>query len=134
MASWKKLILAHYGMNWMSRPHFISHHWKQFPAIVPTLPTTRRVPAYGRAKSTGIATALRPDTFSSRPTYANKRADNPAEPHASMRCSPRTKAACIEEIAHIQEFDIRTVIRIRAGVAGQLWRGCFRGAYGQRSK
>jgi len=37
MASWKKLILAHYGMNWMSRPHFISHHWKQLPAIVPTL-------------------------------------------------------------------------------------------------
>jgi glycerophosphoryl diester phosphodiesterase len=37
MAGWKKLILAHYGMNWMSRPHFISHHWKQLPAIVPTL-------------------------------------------------------------------------------------------------
>jgi glycerophosphoryl diester phosphodiesterase len=37
MASWKKMILAHYGMNWMSRPHFISHHWKQLPAIVPTL-------------------------------------------------------------------------------------------------
>ena len=37
MASWKKVILAHYGMNWMSRPHFISHHWKQLPAIVPTL-------------------------------------------------------------------------------------------------
>ena len=31
------MILAHYGMNWMSRPHFISHHWKQLPAIVPTL-------------------------------------------------------------------------------------------------
>ena len=37
MASWKKVILAHYGMNWMSRPHFISHHWKQLPAIVPAL-------------------------------------------------------------------------------------------------
>lgn len=37
MAGWKKLILAHYGMNWMSRPHFISHHWKQLPAIVPIL-------------------------------------------------------------------------------------------------
>ncbi len=37
MAGWKKMILAHYGMNWMSRPHFISHHWKQLPAIVPTL-------------------------------------------------------------------------------------------------
>ena len=36
MAGWKKLILAHYGMNWMSRPQFISHHWKQLPAIVPT--------------------------------------------------------------------------------------------------
>jgi len=37
MASWKKIILAHYGMNWMSRPHFISHHWKQLPAIMPAL-------------------------------------------------------------------------------------------------
>ena len=37
MAGWKKIILAHYGMNWMSRPHFISHHWKQLPAIVPAL-------------------------------------------------------------------------------------------------
>jgi hypothetical protein len=37
MANWKKMILAHYGMNWMSRPHFISHHWKQLPAIVPSL-------------------------------------------------------------------------------------------------
>jgi glycerophosphoryl diester phosphodiesterase len=37
MAGWKKFILAHYGMNWMSRPHFISHHWKQLPAIVPIL-------------------------------------------------------------------------------------------------
>jgi hypothetical protein len=35
MAGWKKLILANYGMNWMSRPQFISHHWKQLPAIVP---------------------------------------------------------------------------------------------------
>jgi glycerophosphoryl diester phosphodiesterase len=37
MANWKKLILANYGMNWMSRPHFISHHWKQLPAVAPTL-------------------------------------------------------------------------------------------------
>ena len=37
MAGWKKNILARYGMNWMSRPHFISHHWKQLPAIVPAL-------------------------------------------------------------------------------------------------
>jgi glycerophosphoryl diester phosphodiesterase len=37
MAGWKKFILAHYGMNWMSRPHFISHHWKQLPAIMPAL-------------------------------------------------------------------------------------------------
>jgi glycerophosphoryl diester phosphodiesterase len=37
MAGWKKLILAHYGMNWMSRPQFISHHWKQLPAIVPII-------------------------------------------------------------------------------------------------
>jgi glycerophosphoryl diester phosphodiesterase len=37
MAGWKKIILAHYGMNWISRPHFISHHWKQLPAVVPAL-------------------------------------------------------------------------------------------------
>ncbi len=37
MAAWKKLILAHYGMTWMSRPHFISHHWKRLPALVPCL-------------------------------------------------------------------------------------------------
>lgn len=37
MADWKKVILAHYGMNWMSRPQFISHHWKQLPAVVPAL-------------------------------------------------------------------------------------------------
>jgi glycerophosphoryl diester phosphodiesterase len=37
MAAWKKLILAHYGMNWMSRPQFISHHLKQLPGIVPAL-------------------------------------------------------------------------------------------------
>ncbi|HEY5704254.1 MAG TPA: glycerophosphodiester phosphodiesterase family protein [Terrimicrobiaceae bacterium] len=37
MAGWKKIILANYGMNWMSRPQFISHHWKQLPAIVPWL-------------------------------------------------------------------------------------------------
>jgi len=37
MAGWKKNILARYGMNWMSRPHFISHHWKQLPAIMPAL-------------------------------------------------------------------------------------------------
>lgn len=37
MAGWKKIILAHYGMNWMSRPHFISHHWKQLPALVPII-------------------------------------------------------------------------------------------------
>ena len=37
MAGWKKIILAHYGMNWLSRPQFISHHWKQLPAIMPAL-------------------------------------------------------------------------------------------------
>lgn len=36
MAEWKKKILSNYGMNWMSHPQFISHHWKQLPAIVPT--------------------------------------------------------------------------------------------------
>ena len=37
MAGWKKIILAHYGMNWLSRPQFISHHRKQLPAIMPAL-------------------------------------------------------------------------------------------------
>ena len=36
MATWKKKILSNYGMNWLSRPHFISHHWKQLPGLVPT--------------------------------------------------------------------------------------------------
>lgn len=35
MAAWKKKILSNYGMNWMSQPHFISHHWKQLPGMVP---------------------------------------------------------------------------------------------------
>lgn len=37
MAGWKKAILEHYGMNWMSRPHFISHQLKRLPAAVPLL-------------------------------------------------------------------------------------------------
>ena len=37
MAEWKKFILSNYGMNWLSRPHFVSHHWKQLPAVVPAL-------------------------------------------------------------------------------------------------
>lgn len=37
MAAWKKVILEHYGMNWMSRPHFIAHHWKRLPAPMPTI-------------------------------------------------------------------------------------------------
>ncbi len=37
MAAWKKKILSNYGMNWMTAPHFISHHWKQLPAVAPTL-------------------------------------------------------------------------------------------------
>jgi len=37
MAGWKKQILSNYGMNWMSRPQFISHHWRQLPAIAPTM-------------------------------------------------------------------------------------------------
>lgn len=36
MAGWKKKILSNYGMNWMSAPQFISHHWKQLPAVAPT--------------------------------------------------------------------------------------------------
>lgn len=45
MADWKKQILSNYGMNWMSRPQFISHHWKQLPAVVPTfLRTTCKTP------------------------------------------------------------------------------------------
>jgi len=37
MAGWKKLILAHYGMNWMSQPHFLAHHWRDLPAVAPSL-------------------------------------------------------------------------------------------------
>jgi glycerophosphoryl diester phosphodiesterase len=37
MAGWKKVILEHYGMNWMSRPQFIAHHWKRLPAPMPAL-------------------------------------------------------------------------------------------------
>lgn len=45
MAGWKKHILSNYGMNWMSAPQFISHHWKQLPAIVPTfLRSTLKIP------------------------------------------------------------------------------------------
>lgn len=45
MAGWKKQILSNYGMNWMSHPQFISHHWKQLPAIVPTfLRSTFKMP------------------------------------------------------------------------------------------
>jgi glycerophosphoryl diester phosphodiesterase len=34
MATWKKLLLEHYAMNWMSRPHFISHQIKRLPSPV----------------------------------------------------------------------------------------------------
>ncbi len=37
MAGWKKKILSNYGMNWMSHPQFIAHHWKQLPAVAPTM-------------------------------------------------------------------------------------------------
>lgn len=37
MAGWKKIILEHYGMNWMSAPKFIAHHWKRLPAPAPTI-------------------------------------------------------------------------------------------------
>ncbi len=37
MAGWKKAVLANYGMNWMSRPHFISHHWKNLPSVSATI-------------------------------------------------------------------------------------------------
>lgn len=37
MADWKKFILSNYAMNWLSRPQFVCHHWKQLPAVVPTL-------------------------------------------------------------------------------------------------
>lgn len=37
MAGWKKVILQHYGMNWMSAPHFIGHHWVHLPGWVPGL-------------------------------------------------------------------------------------------------
>ena len=45
MAGWKKKVLANYGMNWMSGPQFISHHWKQLPALAPTfLRTALKMP------------------------------------------------------------------------------------------
>ncbi len=45
MAGWKKKILANYGMNWMSGPQFISHHWKQLPALAPNfLRNTLKLP------------------------------------------------------------------------------------------
>lgn len=37
MAGWKKLILQHYGMNWMTAPHFIGHHWVHLPGTIPGL-------------------------------------------------------------------------------------------------
>lgn len=37
MAGWKKRILEHYGMNWMTAPQFISHHWVRLPARAPSL-------------------------------------------------------------------------------------------------
>lgn len=36
MAGWKKKILENYGMNWMSAPQFIAHHWNRLPAVAPT--------------------------------------------------------------------------------------------------
>ncbi len=45
MAGWKKKVLANYGMNWMSGPQFISHHWKQLPALAPSfLRATLKLP------------------------------------------------------------------------------------------
>ena len=37
MAGWKKFVLQHYGMNWMTAPHFIGHHWVHLPGRVPAL-------------------------------------------------------------------------------------------------
>lgn len=48
MHGWKKRILEHYGMNWMTRPHFISHHWERLPALIPTfLRKTCKLPLLG---------------------------------------------------------------------------------------
>ena len=37
MAGWKKIILEHYGTNWMTAPQFIAHHWVRLPARAPWL-------------------------------------------------------------------------------------------------
>ncbi len=35
MASWKKVLLAHYATNGITRPDFIAHHWQRLPAWAP---------------------------------------------------------------------------------------------------
>lgn len=37
MTGWKKVVLEHYGMNWLTAPHYIAHHWLRLPAVMPTL-------------------------------------------------------------------------------------------------
>lgn len=37
MAAWKKVILSHYGMNWLTRPHFLAHRWQDLPSPIPSL-------------------------------------------------------------------------------------------------
>jgi len=36
MAGWKKVILSVYGMNWMTRPNFLSHQWQRLPTPATT--------------------------------------------------------------------------------------------------
>jgi glycerophosphoryl diester phosphodiesterase len=36
MAEWKKWILANYGTNLLTRPHFLGHQWERLPALAPS--------------------------------------------------------------------------------------------------
>lgn len=35
MTGWKKIVLEHYGMNWLTAPQFIAHHWVRLPGKMP---------------------------------------------------------------------------------------------------
>jgi len=36
-AGWKKWFLRNYGLNWLSRPHFLADDWRRLPATAPGL-------------------------------------------------------------------------------------------------
>ena len=96
MAGWKKVILAHYGMNWMSRPHFISHHWKQLPGdhARAAQPALLRMPlltwTVRSAKEQASAHALRGQCFLREHTFL------PAG--SSPKISSTLRALLIEQI------------------------------------